>query len=238
MFGTRFVSKQRGSPFCRDLDLSFVGLVGNLLLVEQLLNPIPTTNHVSKKSLEEVEVTHFLPRIWLLQFPSEQLSGYNKLGVVREEWWHSIVSDRTSILSSEQDECRPNIVFWCFFHALCMSCARRGAPKSIVSGSLCSLSIGSTGRKNTVCLLLKICPPGINPELMMECKLIAHPISCNEGSLRLRPEWPWRARRYSIVPEESAHYWSFLVSSSSSCQGAHPLFVRPNWWQNTKWSWR
>ena len=47
--------------------------------------------------------------------------------------------------------------------------------KSIVSGSLCSLSIGSTGRKNLVCLLVKFCPPSINPELMMECKLIAHP---------------------------------------------------------------
>ena len=35
--------------------------------------------------------------------------------------------------------------------------------------------MGSTGRKNTVCLLLKICPPGIDPEFMMECKLIAHP---------------------------------------------------------------
>ena len=24
----------------------------------------------------------------------------------------------------------------------------------------------------TVCLFLKFCPPGVNPELMMECKLI------------------------------------------------------------------
>ena len=31
-------------------------------------------------------------------------------------------------------------------------------------------------RSNTVCLLLKICPPGINPEFVMECKLIAHPM--------------------------------------------------------------
>ena len=30
--------------------------------------------------------------------------------------------------------------FWCFFHALCKYCAWRGAPKSITSGSLCSLS--------------------------------------------------------------------------------------------------
>ena len=48
-----------------------VGLVGSLLLVEQLLlllveellNPIPSSNHVSRKSLEEVEVTHILSRI-------------------------------------------------------------------------------------------------------------------------------------------------------------------------------
>ena len=66
-------------------------------------------------------------------------------------------------------------VFWCFFQPLCMYCARRGASKSIVSGSLWFLSMGSTNRKNTVCRLLKFWPPGINPELMMECKLIAHP---------------------------------------------------------------
>ena len=48
-----------------------------------------------------------------------------------------------------------------------------------------------------------------NPELMIECKLNAHPgwkmywkkllwiitLSCNEGSIRLRPECPWRARK-------------------------------------------
>ena len=55
------------------------------------------------------------------QSPSEQLSGYNRLRVFREEWWRSIVSDRTSILSSEQDWCRPQYtVLWCFFHTLCM----------------------------------------------------------------------------------------------------------------------
>ena len=66
-------------------------------------------------------------------------------------------------------------VFSCFFNVLCTYCARRGASKSIVSGSLCSLSIRPTSRKSTVCQLLKFCPPSINPELMMECKLIAHP---------------------------------------------------------------
>ena len=142
-------------------------------------------------------------------------------------------------------------MFRCFFHALCMHCARRGAPKSIVSGSLCSLSIGSTSRKNTVCLLLKFCPPGINPELMMECKLIAHPtwqmylkkpsgittLSCNEGwSIRLRPEWPWRARRYKIVPVESAQYWNlFLCPPPPAMLLFH--FSSDQWWQNTKRTW-
>ena len=53
--------------------------------------------------------------------------------------------------------------------------ARRGASRSILSGSLYSLFIGSTEVQDAVCRLLKLCPPGVNPELMMECKLIAHP---------------------------------------------------------------
>ena len=47
-----------------------------------------------------------------------------------------------------------------------MYCAWRGSFRSIVSESLWFLSMGSTERKNTVCLLLKFCPPSINPELM------------------------------------------------------------------------
>ena len=60
---------------------------------------------------------------------------------------------------------------WCFFHALCKYCARRGTLKSIFSGSLCSLSLRSISRKNTVCLLLEFWPPGINPLLMIEWRL-------------------------------------------------------------------
>ena len=69
--------KQRVSPFYHDLDL--VGSIGNFwiveqllhLVVEQLLNPFLSFSHVSRKSLEEVTYIPF--RIWLLQFPSEQL---------------------------------------------------------------------------------------------------------------------------------------------------------------------
>ena len=66
-------------------------------------------------------------------------------------------------------------VFWCPFHAFRMYCARRGAFNSIVSRCLCSLSKGSTNRKNTLCLLLNICGPGVNPGFMMKCELIAFP---------------------------------------------------------------
>ena len=54
---------------------------------------------------------------------------------------------------------------------------KTGLVKSSLHGSLYSLSMGFTARQNTVCLsLLKFCLPGINPEFVMECKLIAHPI--------------------------------------------------------------
>ena len=91
--------------------------------------------------------------------------------------------------------------------SLCKYCAWRGIFKSISSRSLWLLSLGSTSKKNTVCLLLELWPPSVNPELMIECKLNPHPIwywknplgittlSCNEGSIRLRPECLWRARK-------------------------------------------
>ena len=71
MAETLVVSKQRVSPFYHDLDLGLVGLIGNflpveqllLLVVEQLLNPIPSSNHFSRKSFEEAEVTNILFRI-------------------------------------------------------------------------------------------------------------------------------------------------------------------------------
>ena len=54
------MTKQRVSLFYGDLDLGLVGFVGKLLLVqqlpllvvEQLLNRIPSSNHVSRKLLE------------------------------------------------------------------------------------------------------------------------------------------------------------------------------------------
>ena len=53
--GALCLSEQRVSPFYHDLDLGLVGLVGNfllveqllLLVVEQLLNPIPLSNQTN-----------------------------------------------------------------------------------------------------------------------------------------------------------------------------------------------
>ena len=53
------------------LDFWFlVEFVGSLHYLQQLLNPILSSNCLWRKSSEEVEVTHVLSRIWFLQFPS------------------------------------------------------------------------------------------------------------------------------------------------------------------------
>ena len=57
-----FVVSQQVALFC-ELDYGLVGLVGSLLIVEQLLNPIPSSNHFSRKSSEADEVIHILFRI-------------------------------------------------------------------------------------------------------------------------------------------------------------------------------
>ena len=66
-----FEGKQRVSPFYHDLGLDLVRFIGNFwiveqllpLVVEQLLKPILSSSHVSRKSLEKDEVTQKLSRI-------------------------------------------------------------------------------------------------------------------------------------------------------------------------------
>ena len=61
----------------------------------------------------------------------------------------------------------------CFVHVLCKT---RYVQVNLVRILVTFVPrINSPSTKNTVCLLLKFWPPGINPELMMECELIAHP---------------------------------------------------------------
>ena len=52
-------------------------------------------------------------------------------------------------------------------------------------------------------------------------------LSCNEGLMRLRPEWPWRAWRYKIAPENSVKYWYLFLFPPPLAMGFLPLFVRP-----------
>ena len=101
-----------------------------------------------------------------------------------ERVWTLITSCVIPSLRSSLIECQsfpnrkidvdPKTASWCFFHALCRYCARRGTEKSICSGSLWLLSLGSISRKNTVCLLLEFWPPGINSLLMIKWRLNAH----------------------------------------------------------------
>ena len=62
-------------------------------------------------------------------------------------------------------------------------------------------------------------------------------LSCNEGSIGLRPECPWKARRYKITPDESVQYWYlFLFPPPPALLFFHLL--SDQWWQNIKWFWR
>ena len=89
--------------------LSWLGtfeLLNNFLhlVVEQLLNPILPSNHVSRRSLEEDEVTHILSRVWLLQFPSEQLSdGISWECFVKNDSVRPCLTELQSFLQSKVD---------------------------------------------------------------------------------------------------------------------------------------
>ena len=151
--GTLPLSKQRVSLFYHDLDLGLVGLIGNFLLVEQLLllvvelllNPNLSSSHVSRKSWRNLR-----RRIYLLVYDFSSFHPNNFLDTISWECFvkngsvRSCLIELHSFLQSKIDV-DPIHVFWCYFHALCMCCARRGASKSIVSGSLCSLSCEGDG---------------------------------------------------------------------------------------------
>ena len=96
--------------------------------------------------------------------------------VVKDDCITSCLKELESFTSSKFS-CRPNTQCLDVFSTFCLNHASRGASRSMSYGSLCSLFIGSTAVKNTVCLsLLEFCLPGIDPEFVVECTLIAHPI--------------------------------------------------------------
>ena len=62
-------------------------------------------------------------------------------------------------------------------------------------------------------------------------------LSCKVGSITLRPEWLWRARSYTIVPEESAQYWYlFWFPPPPDMHVFHLL--SDQWGQYRKYFWR
>ena len=121
---------------------------------------------------------------------------------------------------------------WCLFHSLRKYCAWRGTLKSITSGSLWFLSIGSTSRKNTVFLLLKLWPPGSNPELMIECKLKAHPTCiCTGRSCSELPHCPVIKDQWDCVlhvPEELGNTQLFLKNQYSTGIFSYFLLLLPS----------
>ena len=151
---------------------------------------------------------------------------------LKDDSIRSSVIEFQSFLNSKIDVDPNKLCLDVFFSALCRYCAVRGSflRSSITSGSLWLLSIRSTSKKNIVCLLLESWPPGINPQLRMECKLIEHPtwymnwkklpciktLFCNEGSTRLRPECPWKSSEiHNCSWRTSPVVESFVISSSS-----------------------
>ena len=117
-------------------------------------------------------------------------------------------------------------------------------------GSLWFWCMGSTSGMSTVCLLLKVLPTSINPELMMECELIAHPtwlmhwkkslglttLSCKVGSMRLRPECPWRSRKYKNCSWRISTQLKYFLCPPPAMLLFH--FSSDQRWLNTKWSLR
>ena len=63
-------------------------------------------------------------------------------------------------------------------------------------------------------------------------------LSCNERSIRLRPEWPWRARRYRLVPDESVQYSTifWFCLSEDWCFGVFGWCVIASWLRHL-WRW-
>ena len=108
-------------------------------------------------------------------------------------------------------------VFWCPFHAFRMYCARRGAFNSIVSRCLCSLSKGSTNRKNTLSVaqhLWSWCQSWTHDEVWIDC--FSYMINVLEDTVRYNDIvlW-WRinkiASRMTLVSSE-VQSWSWRIS--------------------------
>ena len=90
------------------------------------------------------------PMFSLTAFGIQQAGSVSWRMITFDRVWQNFNPFRIAMLMSTQ-----NTASWSLFHALCKCCARRGTFKSISSRSLWLLSIGSTSKENTVCILLE-----------------------------------------------------------------------------------
>ena len=139
----------------------------------QFFHPVIFTRNLRRKSR------------WRIYFLVNDCSSFQPNNFREKISWECFVKD--DCVRSYLIELKSFLLsnFLCRLHTQCFDAfstfsackhARRDASRSILFGSLCSLFIGSTNVKNTVCLLLKFCLPCINLEFVMECTLIAHPM--------------------------------------------------------------
>ena len=148
-------------------------MVGWLLLVEQLLNPIPSSNHVWKNLRRHSR--------WFIYFFVCDFSSFHPNNFRNTMSWKCIVKNdsvRSNLIELQsfllsKFEIDP-IHRPCFMHVPC----KTRCFQVDFSGSLCSLSMGSTAVKNTVCLsFLKFCThlPVSILNWWWNVTLIAHP---------------------------------------------------------------
>ena len=181
-----------------------------------LLATSESKSHVQvswKKSSAVVEVTHTLSGIWSLQISPQSLSRYNKLGVYQSfslsklflDPVHRILVHFPLLLVRCKTWCvQVNLIriFVFLVHRIhnrkeyCLSFLAQNLSSRCQSWICDGVLIDR--KSNVINVLEKLF--GINT------------LSCIEGSMGLRPEWRWRARREIIsCSDESAQHWNLLL---------------------------
>ena len=170
-----FVLSQRVSPFFMTWIRVWLSWLVDFCLPSnfwtQFLHPIMSQGNLRRQSRWFI---YFFVNDFSSFHPNNSRDTMNWEYIVKNDDVRSRLTELQSFLLSKFDYdpiYRVLMFLSRWLHVLC----KTRASRSIVSGSLCSLSIGSTGRKNTVYRLLKFWLPDINLELMIEFKLIAHP---------------------------------------------------------------
>ena len=147
--------------------------------------------------------------------PCIPLSQCKRLAVCRRGRLRATLSGKTAILSLERVS---NILYSDEVSKyFCMEQSSALSSRMEVPSTQFSSSIGFTIVKNTDCLpRLRLCPPGINPLLTIECTSLTflawsmfsvnpfgnNTLSCSSGSMAISPECLWIALKYEMCLEE------------------------------------